>query len=47
MANYYTYVSFTIPLTAEQQDWAIDELYRESDDDADADRNDVHRPVVS
>jgi hypothetical protein len=33
MANYYTYVSFIIPLTPEQQDWAIDELYRESDAD--------------
>lgn len=32
MADYYTYCSFNIPLTAAQQDWAIAELSREDDD---------------
>jgi hypothetical protein len=36
MANYYTYVSFIIPLTAEQQHLAIEELEREPEDDEDA-----------
>jgi hypothetical protein len=31
MANYYAYVSFVIPLTADQQDLAIEELEREHD----------------
>jgi hypothetical protein len=39
MADYYYHCSFLIPLTEEaQRDWAIDELYRDNDDDNENDR---------
>jgi hypothetical protein len=33
MADYFTYLSFTIPLRPDQQDWAIKELMRDGDED--------------
>jgi hypothetical protein len=41
MANYYNYVSFTVPLAPEQQDWAIKELTRDPTDD-----DEMHPGVV-
>jgi hypothetical protein len=35
MADYYTYVSFTITLKPHQQDWAVAELTRDPTDDED------------
>jgi hypothetical protein len=33
MANYHNFLSFTIPLTPTQQDWAIEEFTREPTDE--------------
>ena len=40
MADYWVYVSFSVPLAADQLDWAIDELYRDPEDDDDEMDND-------
>jgi len=40
MANYYNFLSFTVPLTPAQQDWAIEELTRASTDE-DEDESDA------
>jgi hypothetical protein len=46
MADYFIYCSFNIPLTAEQQDWAIDELDRSNRTDEDTDDDEDTYPYM-
>jgi hypothetical protein len=46
MADYLIYVSFNVPLTEEQQDWAMNELDRTNETDEDTDDDEDPYPYV-